>query len=111
MSRPLTPQDKVAAFKVATGSFARYLEDHGVRPMNDELLESTLRHCMGIMAGTCGPGRMDISWQGAGLKIWASWEIANIVKERPIFAGTKTLAAAREVYGIRRPGDEQLSLF
>jgi hypothetical protein len=111
MNRLLTKADKVAAFRVATAGFARRIEERGLIPMDDLALEATLHNALGSFAGRCGPDQMHITWQGAGLKIWASWHIHNHVTERPIFAGQATVAMSREIYGIPDPAQTQLSLF
>lgn len=116
MSRPERPtplswDDKVAAFKVATASFARSIRPGAPAPMTDEELVAALQNAMGIFSGRAAPGQMHITWQGAGIKIWASWHIHNHVTEAPIFRGAATLAMARECYGIHRPGERQLALF
>ena len=62
------------------------------------------------MGGSGGPDSFSISYQGAGLKIWASWEGINLVTDKPIFESRATIAMARHVYGIPNPDDRQLSL-
>jgi hypothetical protein len=111
MSRPLTQADKVAAFKVATASFARHINEHGVLAMDDPSLEAALRYAFGTYAGQCGPGQLHVTWQGSGLRIWASWHIHNTYSEKPILAGRTTLWWARDVYGVTDPSVSQLSLF
>lgn len=114
MKRPLTHEEKLWAFRRATGGFAnagnRWAE-HARTGLSDAHLEEALRYELGIMGGSCGPGQLDIAYQGAGLKIWASWDRINLVQDKPIFAGRATIAMAREVYGIRDPSDRQTSLF
>ena len=107
---PLSKADKMAAFKVATASFAREYCEGNRGPMTDEELSVGLRRAMGIFAGCAGPGRMHITWQGAGLKIWASWHVHNHVLERPILAGAATVAMAREIYSITDPANRQMIL-
>jgi hypothetical protein len=58
-----------------------------------------------------GPDQMNIVCQGAGLKIWAGWEVFNHVQTEPIFKGASTLEMARHVHGIADPEEEQISLF
>lgn len=109
--RPLTQGEKVAAFMIATGSFARRIEQDGLCSMADAELAAALQDAMGIFAGRAAPGQLHITWQGAGLKIWASWHIHNHVTEAPAFKGAATVAMARECYRIQRPGDRQMSLW
>ena len=79
--------------------------------MTDEELGSALEWVLGIWGGSCGPGDLDVSFQGSGLRIWASWAIRNHRKDKPLFAGAATIAMAREVYGIANPQDRQMRLF
>lgn len=108
---PLSWDDKVAAFMVATASFARSIGLGEPAPMTDDELAAALQRAMGNFAGCAAPGQLHITWQGAGLKIWASWHIHNHVTEAPIFRGATTVAIARECYGIHGPGERQLTLF
>lgn len=114
MTHPLTNDEKLYAFRKAThgfeGSAARWAE-HARTGLTDEQLADVLRFEIGIFGGSCGPGEMDLMHQGAGQKIWASWSIVNHVTDPPIFEGAATVAMAREVYGIRDPDDQQLTLF
>jgi hypothetical protein len=50
-------------------------------------------------------------YQGSGLKIWGGWEVINHVTAKPLFSGTRSIAMAREVYGIADPTDGQMDLF
>lgn len=109
----LTEEDKTRAFLKATGGMARAAErwkERAARGMSDRELEAALAFEMG-QGGSSGPDGLSISQNGAGLRIWASWEIQNIHTARPVFAGKSTIAKAREVYGIRDPADRQLALF
>ncbi|MEI9904730.1 MAG: hypothetical protein WDN06_12740 [Asticcacaulis sp.] len=78
--------------------------------MTDRELEAALKETLGIMGGSGGPGELDILYQGAGLKIWAGWEVCGI-RDKPVFQGAATIRMAREVYSIHQPGDTQLALF
>lgn len=111
MTRPLSAEEKVAAFKVATDYFARRLTEHGNCPMDDFTLEAMLRKAMGVRDMRYSPGKLHVSWKGSGLRIWATRSIHDFHDGPPLIAGARTLAMAREVYGIPHPGDAQLSLF
>ncbi|MFM9850239.1 MAG: hypothetical protein ACKVP3_24165 [Hyphomicrobiaceae bacterium] len=114
MTRPLTHDEKLCAFRRATGGFAnagnRWAEAARTG-LSDAHLEEALRYELGIMGGSGGPGQPSLAYQGAGLRIWASWDGINMVQDKPLFAGRATIAMAREVYGIRDPSDRQTSLF
>ena len=109
--RPLTPADRIEAFRIATSSFADRYADVIARGMTDSELESALVATLGTFGGSGGPGRMSISFAGAGLRIWAGWHVVNHVREKPIFSGKETIRMAREVYGIADPENKQLKLF
>ena len=79
--------------------------------ISDAELAEALAFELGIFGGRCGPGELSLTYQGAGLKIWISWEIQNHVTTRPTFEGKATVAMARLVYGIKDPADKQLALF
>jgi hypothetical protein len=61
--------------------------------------------------GRSSPDGISLTYQGAGLKIWNSWEIENTHEQPPTFQGWATMAMAREVYRIKDPADSQLALF
>lgn len=111
-SRHLTEDDKRKSFLRATGGFCgartRWAE-HAERGMRDDELAEALASELGIFGGSCGPG--DLTYQGAGLKIWISWENQSHVTARPTFAGKTTIEMARFVYGIKDPASRQLALF
>lgn len=109
--RPLSQADKVAAFKAATRSFKRDHHELFESGMTDRELTEALGASLGIFSGGCGPGTMHLTFQGAGLKIWASWHIHNHVEEQPLWSGRQTVATARLLYGISDPSVAQLSLF
>lgn len=79
--------------------------------MTDTALEDALGRTLGIWGGSSGPGELNISFQGSGLRIWAGWGFHNNQKTKPGLSGRATVALAREVYGIRNPQDRQLPLF
>ena len=79
--------------------------------MTDAELTAALENALGIFGGSCGPGRMDVAHQAAGLKIWGGWHIVNHHIEKPLYQGTKTLAMARYIYGIDNPDEDQMALY
>lgn len=114
MTRPLSQADKRAGFMRATGGFlgakARWAE-HAARGMSDAELAKALAYEIGIFGGSCGPGELWLTYQGAGLKIWISWDVHNHVTTKPMYEGKSTIAMARLVYGIKDPANLQLALF
>jgi len=113
MTRPLTEADKREGFIRATGGFVRAKErwaERAARGMTDAELADALAFELGIFGGSTGPNSLSLIYQGAGLKIWISWNIQNHVTARPTFEGKRTIATARQVYGIKDPADRQLSL-
>lgn len=114
MTRSLTDAEKRFGFIRATGGFSgarqRWAE-RAARGMTDAELAEALAFELGIFGGSCGPGALWLAFQGAGLKIWMSWDIQNHVTTRPTFAGSGTIAMARLVYGIKDPSNAQLALF
>lgn len=114
MTRPLTAADKRDGFIRATGGFSgartRWAE-RGARGMSETDLAEALAYELGIFGGSAGPDMLSLTYQGAGLRIWISWEIQNHVAVKPTFEGKATIAMARLVYGIKDPADRQLVLF
>ncbi|WP_162814890.1 hypothetical protein [Erythrobacter aureus] len=78
--------------------------------MSDDELSEALKKSLGIFGGSGGPGRIHVTRQGSGLKIWASHEIHNHVTAKPIFEGKATIEMARYIYNIGNPADMQLPL-
>lgn len=112
MTLPLTEADKRAGFLRATASMSGAKErwaERAARGLTDAELAVALAHELGIFGGSCGPGLLGLTYQGAGLKIWVSLEIHNHVTMKPTFEGKATLAMARLVYGVKDPADRQLS--
>jgi hypothetical protein len=103
---PLTPEEKVWAFRKATSGFEggkqRWMERAATGMSDDELAEA-LQYEIGIFGGQCGPGQIGITYQGNGLKIWADRSIGRSHDRAPILSGKATVAFARMVYGIREP--------
>ena len=111
MDKYLSAEDHIVIFRLATGSLARFHSTKFANGMNDQELEIALKSSLGIFGGSCGPDRLSVSYQGAGLKIWGGWHIINHVQETPLFSGKETIAMAREVYDIPNPDNNQLDLF
>jgi len=109
-STPFTAQEREKAFRAATSGFAKRYADEIADGMSDKALECALAASLGIFGGSGGPGQLHITFQGSGLKIWASQEIHNHVTAKPIFEGKGTMMMAREVYAIADPADMQLPL-
>jgi hypothetical protein len=114
MTRELSTQDKYEAFMRAVHSFANAKErwqQRAASGLTDDELKEALRYELGIAGGSSCSDSIKVEYQGAGLKIWASWDSFNHYGTKPIFEGADTIAFAREVFGISNPDDEQLSLF
>lgn len=113
--RPLTHQDKFAAFKSATCSFTKAKkrwDERAQTGLTDQDLMEALKYELGIAGGSSGHRDCPcIHYQGAGLKIWASWESFTPQRCEPIFKGNATMRMARDVYSIKHPNDAQLGLF
>jgi hypothetical protein len=114
-STPLSQDEKRRAFLAAVCSFqnakTRWAERQATG-LSDEQLESALKHELEIFGGRCThDGCPSISYQCAGLKIWAGWGIVNHCQEKPIFEGAATIAMAREIFSIADTEDNQLPLF
>lgn len=113
--RELSPEDKLRAFKKAThgmeGSEQRW-QERAEKGLTDYDLKAALEYEIGIYGGSCGPGEISLTFQAAGLKIWADWNsAAPDVTGKPIFQGEATIRIAREFYDIKDPIDTQLALF
>ncbi len=113
MTRPLTEADKREGFLRATASMSGAKQRWAERAacgMTDAALAEALAYELGIFGGSCGPGMLALTYQGAGFKIWISWEVHNHVTMKPTFKGSATMAMVRVVYGINDPANRQLSL-
>lgn len=110
VNRPLTDADRIEIFKLATGSLVHWFGDRFTTGMTDHELASALEISLGIFGGSGGPNRPSIVFTGSGLRIWGGWHVVNHGAEKPLFEGKRTIAMAREIYGIPNPEDEQLSL-
>ena len=106
----LSHADKQDAFKRATNCLVSWYGDKIESGVCDEELNELLARALGIAGGSAGPGRINVSYKGAGLRIWASWGYYNEFTDKPIFSGQQTVKMAREVYGISDPSNHQLGL-
>lgn len=106
----LSHADKQAAFKRATSCLVSWYGEKIEAGMCDEELNELLVRVLGIDGGSAGPGRINVSYKSAGLRIWASWGYYNEYTDRPIFSGQQTIDMAREIYGISDPSDDQMAL-
>lgn len=109
--RPLTEADKTEIFRIATRGFPKRHAEAIKNGMTDEELEAALAQTLGIFGGCSGPGGYSTTFTGTNLRIWGGWHVVNHVTEKPLFAGRRTIAKARDVYGISSPDDKQLDLF
>ena len=74
------------------------------RGLTDDQLTEALRYELGIFGGSSAYGDCPaLTYQGAGLKIWAGWEFQNHVTTKPTFQGAATIAMARQVYDYFHP--------
>ncbi len=110
MSAALSYADKRTAFEIATSALLRWFGDELEGGATDDQLHAFLEKVLGTAGGSCGPGRISVSYRGSGLRIWAGWDHPNEVRDEPIFAGSQTISMAREVYGISDPSAQQLAL-
>lgn len=113
--KPLTNEHKKSAFISAitgySGGRERWEECRGTM-MNDTELDAVLRYELGLAGGSSGcADTPNVSYQGAGLKIWAAWGFPNSCLDEPILQGKATLQMAREVFNIGNPDEPQMSLF
>lgn len=112
ISKPLTQNDKLAAFLLVVGASRPIWIELAQTGAEDDELAITLERMIGIEGGTSARDHCPATWyRAAGLRIWASWEMVFPHRERPIFAGRTTIAMAREVFAIPDPSDDQLKLF
>jgi len=107
----LTREDVEEAFRRATNSVVEAAKRWAARVksgLTDEELAEALRYELGLMGGSGGRGALCVAYQGAGLKIWAAWDVCSLAP--PVLEGAQTVAFAREYYGIPDPSDEQMKL-
>ncbi len=106
-----TQADRELFFRAATNSFVFRYGDQFADGMSDDDLWNALEKSLGIFGGSGGPGKPSVTYRGAGLKIWGAWEVINHVTTAPLYSGQATVDMAREVYGIKDPSQDQMSLF
>ena len=66
---PLTRAVREDVFRIATRSLPTRYADRIAQGMTDADLTAALATTLGIFGGCCGPGRLDVTFQGAGLRI------------------------------------------
>jgi hypothetical protein len=112
-TQELTREDIETAFRRATqsyeGSRARWAE-RAATGLTDADLAAALKYELGIWGGSGCRDSVKVTYQGSGLKIWATWSYAH-PRPAPILEGNQTVAFARAYYRIPDPADAQLSLF
>lgn len=108
---PLTHAEREAAFRTATRCLIAWHGEELKQGVTDDRLRELLVRALGIFGGSCGPDRLHVTYQGSGLKIWASRKIHNHVTMTPTFQGELVVKMAREIYGITDPNEDQLSMF
>ena len=89
-TRLLSEEDRIAGFIKATGGFAgsaRRWKERAAKGMTDAELAEALAFELGIAGGSGGPDSLSLWFQGAGLRIWISWEIRNTRQTKPTFQG------------------------
>lgn len=109
----LSHEDRTYALSCATAGLPRVLARRGVslaEGLTDARLAEALSASMGEHGGCGGPDELSLAWCGAGLRIWASWDVPNTVRDTPVFQGTATVRAAREHWRISDPEEAQLVL-
>lgn len=111
--KQLTREDIETAFRRATqsyaGSRARWAE-RAAKGLTDAELAAALKYELGIWGGSGCRDSVKVTYQGSGLKIWATWGYDH-PRPAPILEGNRTVAFARAYYRIPNPADDQMSLF
>lgn len=110
-SRPLSEAEKEIIFRKATASIPVRYAAAIKNGMSDADLETALKSVLGILGGSGGPDQPSTAFSGNGLRIWGSWKTVNSVRDKPLFAGSQTIAMARQIYAIADPDDAQMRLF
>ena len=111
--KPLTQQDKIEVFKIVTRSIRHYADQYQ-KGITDDALKQLLSTVMGIAGGFSGHDHLpSVSYQGSGLKIWASHDGLPLSTQKPFISGNMSLKWARQAYNIPYPNIQaasQLSL-
>lgn len=113
-TKPLSQSDIESCFIRAVHSFANAKQrwkERATTGLTDQELHDALKYELGIAGGSGCRDSISIAYQGAGLKIWASWGYANSCLDTPVLQGAVTIAMARQVFGIANPDDRQMALF
>ncbi|MEM5471931.1 hypothetical protein WNZ14_09370 [Hoeflea sp. AS60] len=111
VTRPLSEADKEMIFRKATSGFPLRFKEEIENGMSDADLKTALESVLGIFGGSGGPDQPSIAFAGTGLRIWGSWKTVNSVRDKPLFAGKRTIAMARQIYAIADPDDAQMRLY
>lgn len=93
-TRLLSEEDRIAGFIKATGGFAGRWKERAAKGMTDVELAEALAFELGIAGSSGGPDSLSLWFQGAGLRIWISWEIRNTRQTKPTFQGSPLFNAA-----------------
>ena len=110
-AKPLSEHDRLEIFRIATkGILKRYAKEIA-KGMTDGELKLALEDVLGIFGGSGGPDSFSVTFTGYGLRIWGGRHTVNHVSEKPLFDGKRTVAMARQLYGIKNPDEPQLDLF
>ena len=108
----VSPEEKAWAFYRATHSMENAPARWRVRAekgMSDADLVEAIERELGLFGGFHGPNGLSVIYKGNGLKAWAAR--GNARSDGPAtYSGCSSIAMARELYGIRHPGDTQMSL-
>jgi hypothetical protein len=108
----VNPKEKAWAFYRATHSIENAAARWKVRAelgMSDSELAEHLEYELGLFGGFHGPNGLSVIYKGLGLKVWVGRP--NARSDGPAtYSGASSIAMARELYGIREPGDTQMSL-
>lgn len=107
---PLTHAEREAAFRIATRFLIAWHGEELKHGVTDDRLRELLKRALGIFGGSGGPDQLHVTYQGLGLKIWASRKIHNHLTMKPTFQGELIVKMAREVYGISDPSEDQMTL-
>jgi len=112
--KKLTQEEKQQSLKRALTCTGGALDRWRVRAdtgLNDADMAKAVRYELGICGGSGCSDSMHIHYEGAGLKVWAAWEIFIPSSKEPIFQGQATITAARQLFYVKSPDDIQLDLF